>query len=68
MDLNSYEIMVGEGLLHNFTNTTSQLMRDGSPWRGSREKDPLFLQVLIESFSKPNDIVLDCTASTGQNF
>ena len=25
-----------------------------------REKDPLFMQVLIESFTKPRDIVLDC--------
>ena len=35
------------------------------PWRGAREKDPLFMQVLIESLTKPGDIVLDWKASTG---
>jgi hypothetical protein len=43
----------------------SQLMRGSTPWRGSREKDPLLLQLLIESTTQVGDIVLDCTASTG---
>ena len=49
----------------NLTTVKSQLMRGNSPWRGAREKDPLFMQVLLECFSKPGDIVLDWTASTG---
>ena len=49
----------------NLTTIKSQLMRGSVPWRGPREKDPLFMQVLIESFTKPGDIVLDWKASTG---
>ena len=49
----------------NLTTVKSQLMRGNLPWRGAREKDPLFMQVLIECFSKPGDIVLDWKASTG---
>lgn len=60
------EELNGEGLLHNFTNSKTQMLKeDGCPWRGAREKDPLFLSVLFESFSKPRDVILDCTASTG---
>jgi hypothetical protein len=40
-------------------------MRDSTPWRGGREKDPVLLQLLIESTTHVGDIVLDCTASTG---
>jgi hypothetical protein len=43
----------------------SQLMKGSTPWRGSREKDPLLLQLLIESTIQVSDIVLDCIASTG---
>jgi hypothetical protein len=57
--------VVGEGVLHNFTLEQSQLKDGDKPWRGGREKDPFFLQILIESFSKPGDVVLDCNASTG---
>lgn len=49
----------------NLTTTDTQLMHGNLPWRGAREKDPLFLQVLIESFTKPADIILDWQASTG---
>jgi hypothetical protein len=52
-------------LLHNFTSLQTQLMNGVLPWRGAREKDPLFVQLLIEAFSKPGDVVLDCFASTG---
>ena len=49
----------------NLTTIKSQLMHGTVPWRGALEKDPLFMQVLIESFTKPGDIVLDWKASTG---
>lgn len=49
----------------NFTTTKSQLMHGTVPWRGPREKDPIFVQVLLQSFTKPGDIVLDWKASTG---
>jgi hypothetical protein len=51
-------------LLHNFTSLQTQLMIGVLPWRGVREKDQLFVQLLIEAFSKHGDVVLDCFAST----
>ena len=53
--------------LFNFTNAESQLMNGSVPWRGPREKDPLFMQVLIEQLTKPGDIVLDWKAGTGNH-
>jgi hypothetical protein len=54
-----------DDVLFNLVTKESQLMRGSSPWRGGREKDPLLLQLLIESTTQLGDIVLDCTASTG---
>jgi hypothetical protein len=54
-----------DDVLFNLVTKESQLMRGSSPWRGGREKDPLLLQLLIESITQLGDIVLDCTASTG---
>ncbi len=48
-----------DDLLHNFTTSKSQLMNGSIPWRGAREKDPRFLQVLIEASSNLGDVVLD---------
>ena len=42
-------------------------MRGTSPWRGGREKDPILLQMLIESTTQFGDIVLDYTTSTGKD-
>jgi hypothetical protein len=52
-------------LLFNLVMKDTQLMRGSTPWRGDREKDPILLQLLIESTTQVGDIVLDCTASTG---
>ena len=41
-----------DDLLHNFVTRDSQLMNGAIPWRGSRKKDPLFLQMLIEACTK----------------
>ena len=54
-----------DNVLFNLVTKDSQLMRGSIPWRGGREKDPLLLQLLIESTTSLGDIVLDCTASTG---
>jgi hypothetical protein len=54
-----------DDVLFNMVTKNTQLMRANSPWRGGREKDPLLLQLLIESTTQVGDIVLDCTASTG---
>lgn len=40
-------------------------MNDTVPWRGAREKHPKFFQILIESLTKEEDIVLDWQTNTG---
>jgi hypothetical protein len=54
-----------DDVLHNFVTKDSQLMNGSTPWRGSREKDQLLIQMLIESTTCMGDLVMDCTASTG---
>jgi hypothetical protein len=54
-----------DDLLHNFVTKDYQLMNVTIPWRGSREKDPLLLQMLIEACTEAGDIVVDCTTATG---
>jgi hypothetical protein len=56
-----------DDVLHNLVTKESQLMRGSIPWRGSREKDPLLLQMLIESTTSVGNLVMDCTASTGKS-
>jgi hypothetical protein len=51
-------------VLFNLVTKDTQLMRGSTPWRGGRQKDPLLLQLLIESTMQVGDIILDCTAST----
>jgi hypothetical protein len=55
---------VGIDVLFNLVTKDTQLMRGSTPWRGGREKDPILLQLLIESTTQVGDIVLDCTSST----
>jgi hypothetical protein len=50
-----------DDLLINPVTKDTQLMRGTIPWRGARKKDPLFLQMFIESTTLVGDIVLDCT-------
>jgi hypothetical protein len=38
-----------DDVLFNLVTRDTQLMRGSSPWRGGREKDPVLLQLLIES-------------------
>jgi hypothetical protein len=38
-----------DDVLFNLVTKDTQLMRGSTPWRGGREKDPLLLQLLIES-------------------
>lgn len=54
-----------DDLLHNFTTKDSQLMKGSIPWRGAREKDPKFVQILLEACTRPGDLVMDYNASTG---
>jgi hypothetical protein len=66
-DLSENGMNLDDDVLYNFTDASSQLMRDDgiTPWRGPREKHPLFYQVLIDAFSKSEGIVADLTVATG---
>jgi hypothetical protein len=57
-----------DDIVFNLVTKDTQLMRGSTPWRGGREKDPILLQLLIESTTQVGDIVLDCTASIGTYF
>ena len=48
----------------NLTNSQTQLLNKGVPWRGGREKDSKSLQVFVQALSKPRDVVIDAYAST----
>jgi hypothetical protein len=66
MELDSVGINIAvDDVLFNLVTKDTQLMRGSTPWRGGKEKDPLLLQLLIESTTQVGDIVLDWTASTG---
>lgn len=54
-----------DGVVHNYTDKGTQLMNGKVPWRGPREKDPAFMGMLIQAFTKTGDVVVDFTASTG---
>jgi hypothetical protein len=67
-ELEALEIDVStDDVLHNLVMKESQLMRGSIPWRGSKEKDPLLLQMLIESTTSVGDLVMNCTTSTGKS-
>jgi hypothetical protein len=69
VELDSVGINVAvDDVLFNLVTKDTQLMRGNTPWRGGRQKDPLLLQLLIESTTQVSDIVLDCIASTGTYF
>jgi hypothetical protein len=57
-----------DDVLFNLVTKDTQLMRSSTPWRSGREKDPVLLQLLIESTTQVSDIVLNCTESTGTQF
>jgi hypothetical protein len=57
-----------DDVLFNLVTKDTQLMKGSTPWRGGRKKDPVLLQLLIESTIQVGDIVFDCTASTGTYF
>ena len=61
---------LNDDVLYNFTDASSQLMRDGgiTPQRGPREKLPIFYQHLIDAFSKFEGIVAVLIVATGINY
>ena len=54
-------------LLYNFVTKDSQLMNGAIPWMGSRENDPLLLQMLIQTYIEVGDIVVNCTMATSDS-
>jgi hypothetical protein len=70
-DLSENDMNLDDDILYNFTNASSQLMRDDgiTPWRGPRKKHSLFYQILIDVFLKSEGIVADLTVVKGiKNF
>jgi len=55
-------------MLINYTTEDTMLVNEATsiPWRGGREKDPRFLQFLIEGTTEEGNVVFDCTAATGE--
>ena len=69
LELDSIGINVAvDDVLLNLVTKDTQLMRGTTLSRGGREKDPILLQMLIESTTQAGDIVLDCTACIGKDF
>ena len=67
LDSIGFDVAVDD-VFFNLVTKYTQLMRGSTPWRGSREKDPILLQLLVESTTQVGDIVLDCIASTSTLF
>ncbi len=53
-----------DDIVMNYTHLDDMAMNDRKPWRGAREKDLQFFQILLEAMSIEGDVILDCTAST----
>ena len=54
-----------DDMLMNYIHANDMAMNGDTPWRGRREKDPRFFTILLEATSVTGDLILDCTASTG---
>ena len=52
-------------MLMNYTHVDDMAMNGDTPCRGGREKDPRFFTILLKATSVIRDLILDCTASTG---
>jgi len=55
-------------MLMNYTTKDTMLINEATSilWQGGREKDPRFMQFLIEGTIDEGDVVFDYTASTGE--
>jgi len=54
-----------DDILQNLVSREDQLMNGPTPWWGPKEKSTLLIQMLIQNFTSPGDVVLDYTAATG---
>ncbi len=55
-----------DDMVMNYTHPDDMAMNKEKPWRGGREKDPRFFTIFLEATSVKGDLVMDCTASTGE--
>ena len=67
-DLSKNDMKLNDDIFYIFMDASCQLMRDDGilPWRGPRDKHPLFYQIMIDAFSKSKGIVADLTATTSR--
>jgi hypothetical protein len=56
-----------DDILQNLVSREDQLTNGSTPWREPREQSVLLIQMLIEVYSSPWDIILDCTTATGMS-
>ena len=56
-----------DDVLLNFVTMDSQLMNGAIPWKELREKDLLFLKMLIEASIEVDDIVIDNIVATSDS-
>ncbi len=56
-----------DDMVMNYTHSDDMAMNDRKPWRGARKKDPRVFQLFLEAMSVEGDVILDCTASIGQD-
>ena len=54
-----------DDMLMNYTHADDMAMNGDTPWRGGCKKDPRFFSIFLEATSVRGDLILDCTASTG---
>ena len=57
--------LVLNDMMMNYTFEDNMAMNGSKPWWAARKKDPRFFQMLLEATTVEGDLVLDCTASTG---
>jgi hypothetical protein len=57
--------LVSNNMLTNYTFEDNMAMNGSKPWWAGHEKDPRFLQMLLEATTVEGDLVIDCSASTG---
>ena len=54
-----------DDMLMNYTHADDMAMNGEKPWQGGYKKDPRSFTILLEATSIKGDLILDCTASTG---
>lgn len=62
----NFDPISGLSITNSIRKENQTMKADGtSPWRGAREKTPVFMQLLIEACSRARDRVVDMSVSTG---